>query len=444
MDADEEEVVVDEEQGADEEEVVVDEEQGADEEEVVVDEEQEEERDAEEQAEDECADEQEEGADEQEEPDESDAHEEDADEQEEDADEQEEEQEEEEQEREEEEQEQEEEEEEEEEDEQEEDDASVGDADDGVEQREKSKPLGDDVDYGDEEEDAPPTASRKGNAATEMRRGMKVFPAICTAIRIAAYRGFIVQSVFGEDVPSSRDEWSHIRTHVDAVRQLMNNSADALRVLHAYKARERMTEAALKSTDHVHTPFIVAVACPLIEHATERMICHVHEAPSEAHMIVFLSAQDKGLNVANMKKVRDFLARTPINVETVAILAMSEPTSPSAKKELTNPPTPIELLLIPKMQCFIPEHFLTPPHTPLTKKDVQIVLQKTYTKEFQLPIIDKHDPIAVFLGLRPGDAVLFQRIVNGQRSHDYIRRVATDADESEKYARDDAFLKRAS
>jgi DNA-directed RNA polymerase subunit H (RpoH/RPB5) len=308
--------------------------------------------------------------------------------------------------------------------------------------KEKSKSLGDDVDYGDEEDDEVPSAARKGGVAMEIRRGMKVFPAIQTAIRIANYRGFIIESIFGQPVPLHSAEWPRIRTLAQATEALLENGKEAAKILRIYKNDHNLTETALKSMDVF--PFLVAVACPLIAGATSRFICHVHNAPSDAHMIAFLSAQDKGLNVSSMKKVKDMIYRSKSYrgpIETVAILAMSEPTSPSAKKELA---PPIELLLIPKMQCFIPEHFLTPAHTPLTKQDVATMLTHTASKEFQLPCIDKNDPIAVCLGLRPGDAVLFRRVVNGQRSHDYIRRVPADTDETDKQDRDEQFLKRAS
>ena len=58
----------------------------------------------------------------------------------------------------------------------------------------------------------------------------------------------------------------------------------------------------------------------------------------------------------------------------------------------------------------ITKHFQVPKHVVLTTQQKEELLKKNMISEKQLPVILKTDPVAKYLGLNPGQAVMVERV----------------------------------
>ena len=68
------------------------------------------------------------------------------------------------------------------------------------------------------------------------------------------------------------------------------------------------------------------------------------------------------------------------------------------------------------------KHYLVDKHTKLTKEEIKVLMTKYSIKtKIALPIILKSDPIAKWLGIRPGDIVKIDRYNPNSGLIDYYR-----------------------
>lgn len=81
-----------------------------------------------------------------------------------------------------------------------------------------------------------------------------------------------------------------------------------------------------------------------------------------------------------------------------------------------------EIWTIDELQYDIAHHTLVPPHTIASDADVSSVLRRySLRSRQQLPLISSRDPMARYVGLRPGDVVRITRVSKTVGQYDVYR-----------------------